>query len=417
MVRRPRGLTAPGDPISAGAPFGAQRAHIGMAKTALIVGGGFAGLEAAIQLKKAGLEVTLVSNRPYLFIYPTSIWVVTGERAVEQVTLDLHDAARRHGFRFVEGAVESISGARRAVAVNGAELTADHLVIAMGGDRLKPKGVEHTFTLGGAPENVQRLQQALQALLAKGGGRIAMGFGGNPKDTSAVRGGPVFEVMFNVDTLLRRRGVRQAFELTFFAPMPSPGERMGKKAVGAIQGMFDRLGIAKRFGKKIDRFEAGGVVFEDQSRLDADLVLFLPAGEGHPVVKGSDLPRNEAGFVQVDEGCAVPGLPGVWAIGDAAALQGPAWRAKQGHVAEVMARVVASNVQALEAGRLERESYLPHLGITCLLDMGNGAAYVHRDDRKEQLIPLPVIGHWMKRAWGAYYKASKRRQVPRLPGM
>jgi sulfide:quinone oxidoreductase len=388
-----------------------------MTKSALIVGGGFAGLEAAIQLTKAGLGVTLVSNRPFLFIYPTSIWVVTGERSLDQAALDLRDVASRHGFTFVEGEVESISAATRTVVVGGQALTGDHLVIAMGGDRLKPKGIEHTFTLGGAPENVQRLHQALEALLAKGGGKIAMGFGGNPKDTSAVRGGPVFEVMFNVDTLLRRRGLRDRFELTFFAPMPSPGERMGKKAVGAIQSMFDRLGIARRFGRKIDHFEAGGVVFEDQSRLDADLVLFLPAGEGHALVKGSDLPKNEAGFVTVDEGCAVPGAPGVWAVGDAAALQGPDWRAKQGHVAEVMARVVAANVQASEAGRPERQSYLPHLGITCLLDMGNGAAYIHRDSQKEQLIPLPVVGHWLKQAWGAYFKASKRKLVPRLPGM
>lgn len=388
-----------------------------MTRTALILGGGFAGLEAAIQLRKAGLDVTLVSNRPYLFIYPTSIWVVTGERAFEQVTLDLPDAARRHGFRFVEGVVESVSAARRSAVVGGQELAADHLVVAMGGDRLKPKGVEQTFTIGGAPDNAVRLRAALEALLERGGGRIAMGFGGNPKDTSAVRGGPVFELMFNVDTLLRRRGLRDRFELTFFAPMPSPGERMGKKAVGAIQAMLDRLGIQKRFGKKIDRFERGGVVFEDGARLDADLVLFLPAGEGHPVVKASDLPRNEAGFVRTDDGCAVPGFPGVWAIGDGAELRGPDWRAKQGHVAEVMARVVAANVRAVEAGLPGRESYLPHLGITCLLDMGNGAAYVHRDERREQVVPLPVVGHWLKRAWGAYVKASKRRQVPRLPGM
>jgi len=49
-------------------------------------------------------------------------------------------------------------------------------------------------------------------------------------------------------------------------------------------------------------------------------------------VKASDLPRNEAGFVRIDAGCAVPGFPGVWAVGDAAALEGPEWRAKQGHV-------------------------------------------------------------------------------------
>jgi len=113
----------------------------------------------------------------------------------------------------------------------------------------------------------------------------------------------------------------------------------------------------------------------------------------------------------------VPGLDGVWAVGDAAALQGPDWRAKQGHLAEVMARVAAANIAAQAAGRPERESYLPHVGITCLLDMGNGAAYVHRDAERERMIPLPVVGHWLKKGWGTYFALSKQRRVPRLPGL
>jgi sulfide:quinone oxidoreductase len=385
--------------------------------TALVLGGGFAGLETAIQLRKEGLEVTLVSNRPYLWVYPTSIWVVTGERSFEQVTLDLADAARRHGFRFVEGAVESVSGARRSALVSGKELQADHLVIALGGRPLRPKGVEHTFTIGGAPVDTVRLRDALAALIARRNGRIAMGFGGNPKDTSSVRGGPAFELVFNVDTLLRRRGLRDRFQLAFFAPMASPGERMGKKAVRSIQDMFGRLGVAKHFGKKIAGFDAAGATFDDGTRLDADLVMFIPAGEGNPVLAASDLPRNEAGFVVTDEGCAVAGRPGVWAVGDAAALLGPPWRAKQGHLAEVMARTAAANVAAAEAGRAGRESYLPHVGITCLMDTGNGAAFVHRDERREWMIPLPLVGHWMKRGWGRYFALSRRRLVPRLPGM
>ena len=384
---------------------------------ALVLGGGFAGLEAAIQLRKAGLDVTLVSNRPFLWVYPTSIWVVTGEQPFQEGCLDLAGVARRHGFELVVGAVEAVSGARRTATVDGRELSADHLIVALGGTPLRPKGVEHTFSLSGDPQGSVRMKAALDALLARGEGRIAMGFGGNPKDPSAVRGGPAFELMFNVDTLLRRRGVRERFELTFFAPMPSPGERMGKKAVGAIRATLDRLGIATRFGTKIAGFEPDAVVFEDGSRLGADLVMFIAAGEGSPVLKASDLPRNEAGFVTTDAGCAVPGFPGVWAIGDAAALQGPEWRAKQGHLAEVMARVAAANILAAVGGRPERESYLPHVAITCLLDMGNGAAYVHRDARKERLVPLPVVGHWMKKGWGAYFKASKRKRVPRLPGM
>jgi sulfide:quinone oxidoreductase len=389
-----------------------------MARTALVVGGGFAGLEAAIQLRKAGLEVTLVSDRPYLWIYPTSIWVVTGERGFEESCLDLADVARRHQFTFRQGKVESISGARRAVMVDGEELVADHLVLAIGGAPLKPKGVENTFGLSGNPENASRLHDALEKLVARGGGRIAMGFGGNPKDPSAVRGGPVFEVMFNVVHMLRKRGVRDSFQLAFFAPMQSPGERMGKKAVAAIQKMLGEMGVEMRFGKKIDGFlEGGTVLFEDGSLLPSDLTVFIPAQGGHAVYAASDLPRNEAGFVQIDQGCAVPGFPGVWAVGDSAALDGPPWRAKQGHLAEVMARVASNNIAAEVAGRPERESYLPHVSITCLMDMGNGAAYVHRDATKEQMIPLPVVGHWMKQAWGTYFKASKRKQVPRLPGM
>ncbi|GEJ56506.1 NAD(P)/FAD-dependent oxidoreductase [Anaeromyxobacter diazotrophicus] len=388
-----------------------------MSKHALVAGGGFAGLEAAIQLRRAGLDVTLVSNRPALCIYPISIWVATGERQLDDVCLDLADAARRHGFRFVVGEVEALSGARRSATVNGLELQADHLVVAVGGEKLRPRGVEHTFSLGGDPAGAQRLAAALSALMAKGRGRVAMGFGGNPKDPSAARGGPAFELMFNVDALLRRRGLRDRFELTFFAPMASPGERMGQKAVAAIQRMFGRVGVAMRFGKKIAGFEPGAVLFEDGARLASDLVVFLPAGEGAPVVKASDLPRSEAGFVETDPGCAVPGFPGVWAIGDAAALQGPEWRAKQGHLAEVMARVAARNIAAAEEGRAERESYLPHVGITCLLDMGHGAAYVHRDGRGERMIPLPVVGHWLKKGWGGYYKLSKKKLVPRLPGL
>ncbi|HEX9049422.1 MAG TPA: FAD-dependent oxidoreductase [Anaeromyxobacter sp.] len=388
-----------------------------MSKTALVLGGGFGGLESAIQLRKRGFEVTLVSNRPWLFMYPTSIWVVTGEKRFEDVCLDLASVARRHGFSFRLGNVERIEGAARSAVVSGETLRADHLVVALGGGKLAPKGVEHTHTICGAPEATRNIAEALAALVAKGAGRIAMGFGGNPKDPSAVRGGPAFELMFNVDTLLRRAGLREKFELTFFAPMASPGARMGAKAVGGIQTMFGKLGVATRFGKKITGFSPEGVSFEDGSKLEADLVMFIAAGDGHPAVKASGLPLNESGFVRIDDGCAVPGFPGVWAVGDAAALEGPEWRAKQGHVAEVMARVAAENALAVEEGRPERKGYAEHLSILCLMDMGNGAAWVHRDARTERMVPLPVLGHWMKKGWGAYYRLSKQRLVPRLPGM
>jgi sulfide:quinone oxidoreductase len=210
------------------------------------LGGGFGGLESAIQLAQAGLDVTLVSSRRGLFLYPTSIWVPIGEATIDDVTIDLADLATRHGFRFRLGAVTEIDGENRAVTVDGERLSADYLVLALGGGKLQPPGVEHTHTICGEPGDTERFRDDLQALVQRGSGRIAVGFGGNPADPSAVRGGPAFEMMFNIDTWLRRLGVREGFKLTFFAPMASPGQRMGDAAVNAVQEMFGKLGITQR---------------------------------------------------------------------------------------------------------------------------------------------------------------------------
>ncbi len=388
-----------------------------MSRSVLILGGGFAGLEAAIFLRRQAFDVTLVSDRAFLFVYPTSIWVATGEVPFDDVCVDLNSLARSHGFAFVEGAVEAIDSGRRQATVGGQVLSADYLVVATGGAKMWPKGAAHTLSPCGPPSGSVDIARALARLLDNGTGRIAVGFGGNPNDPSAVRGGPAFELIFNIDTLLRRRGLRDRFTLTFFAPMAVPGQRMGAKAVKAVERLFARQGIQSRYGKKIAEFDAGGVRLEDGSRIDADLTVFIAAGDGHPVVKASDLPRNDAGFVRIDPTCAVPGREGVFAVGDVAALDGPEWRAKQGHVAEVMARVAAANIASHAAGRPMDATYIEHVNIVCLMDTGNGAALVYRDDRTQRLVPLPVVGHWLKKAWAWYFKASKRRQVPRLPGM
>ena len=60
-------------------------------------------------------------------------------------------------------------------------------------------------------------------------------------------------------------------------------------------------------------------------------------------------------------------------------------------------------------GEVPRESYLDHMSVICLMAYGNGAAFVHRDVRRALLVPLPLIGHWLKKAWGYYYHWTKYR--------
>ena len=385
----------------------------------LVLGGGFAGLEAAIYLRKQGLKVTLVSDRDYFYIYPTSIWIPTGGATREDVSVPLDRLAMKHGFELIVDPVTQFEAQSKKVTLQSGRVldSYSYIVVALGQDKMQLKGSEHTLSICGKPEEATVLYERLDALIVKGEGKIAMGFGGNPKDTSAVRGGPAFEVLFNVDTYLKKRGVRKNFELTFFAPMDKPGQKMGEKALVMMEKMFKMTNIDKKIGSRITHFEADGICFEDGSKLQSDLTMFISAGTGHNIMKESGLPLSDAGYVVTDEFNQIEGFEGIYAIGDSAALMGPEWRAKQGHVAEVMARNTAYNLFNKMQNIDSKRSYMGHLDILCVMDTGNGAAFVHRCERGGKMIPMPIVGHWMKKMWGWYCRYSKLGMIPRLPGM
>ena len=385
----------------------------------LVLGGGFAGVEAAIYLRKNDLDVTLVSDRDYFYIYPTSIWIPTGEVTREDVSVPLEKLAMKHGFQLIIDPVTKLDAKNKKVTLKSGRVLDDYayIVVALGQDKIQDKGMEHTLSICGKPEEATALYEKLDALILKDNGKIAMGFGGNPKDSSAVRGGPAFEVLFNVDTYLKKKGVRDNFELTFFAPMEKPGQKMGDKALVMMDKMFKMTNINKKVGSKITAFVEDGIEFEDGTKIESDLTMFISAGTGHSITANSGLPLSEAGFVVTNEYNEIEGFEGIYAIGDSASLMGPEWRAKQGHVAEVMAKNVAYNIFNRMQNIDSKESYMEHLNILCVMDTGNGAAFVYRDNKGGKMIPMPIVGHWMKKGWGWYCRNSKLGRIPRIPGM
>jgi sulfide:quinone oxidoreductase len=389
-----------------------------MAKV-LVLGGGFAGVEAAIYLRKKDIDVTLVSDRDYFYIYPTSIWIPTGEVRREDVSVPLVQLAANHGFELIVDAVTSLEATEKKVILSSGRVLDDfaYIVVALGQDKLGHKGIEHTLSICGKPEEATALYERLDSIVAKGKGKIAMGFGGNGKDTSAVRGGPAFEVLFNVHNYLKKKGLRKEIELTFFAPMEKPGQKMGDKALMMMDKMFKMTDIHKKVGSKITAFVEDGIEFEDGTKIESDLTMFISAGTGHGITVNSGLPLSDAGFVVTNEYNEIEGFEGIYAIGDSASLMGPEWRAKQGHVAEVMAKNVAVNIANDMQDIDKKESYMEHLNILCVMDTGNGAAFVYRSNKSAKMIPMPIVGHWMKKGWGVYCKYSKLGKIPRIPGM
>ena len=389
-----------------------------MAKV-LILGGGFAGVEAAIFLRKQEMDVTLVSDRDYFYIYPTSIWIPTGEVTKEDISIPLDELAFAHGFQLIIDPVETFEAKNKKVTLSSGRVLDEYtyIVVALGQDKLKQKGIENTLSICGRPEEATELYARLDTLVQEGSGKIAMGFGGNPKDPSAVRGGPAFEVLFNVDTYLKKKGVRDNFELTFFAPMAKPGQKMGEKALPLMDKMFKMSNIHKKVGSKIRDFKEDGIVFEDGTKIDSDLTMFISAGTGNEIVAKSGLPLSDAGFVVTNDYNEIEGFEGIYAIGDTAALMGPEWKAKQGHVAEVMARNIAYNIFQHAQNIDSKKGYAEHINILCVMDTGNGAAFVYRNNKGGKMIPMPFVGHWMKKGWGWYCRYSKLGKIPRIPGM
>lgn len=385
----------------------------------LVLGGGFAGVEATIKLRQYGYDVTLISDRDYMFIYPVSIWIPVGKRSFKNTQLKLSDLADKHGFKVIIDKITRIEAANQKVFSHTSTYSFDYLFIALGMGKVQMKGLEHTHSICGKPEESLVIKEQLENLITKGSGHITVGFGGNPADPTAttVRGGPAFELLFNLSVYLKKKGLKDRFKLTFFAPMAEPGKRMGDKALGKMDGFFKRYGVATHFGKKIKAFEKERIVFADDSSLTSDLTLFISGGDGLPLIKTSDLPLNDTGFIAIDHTCQVEGFQNIYAIGDAAALKALPWAAKQGHVAEVMADVSTYNFNNTIKGKTERKSYWDKLHIICVMDSGDGAAFVMRTETKELMIPLPVVGHWMKKAWGWYYKNTKMKRMFRIPGM
>lgn len=387
-------------------------------KKILILGGGFAGVQTAIELQKTkNFDITLISDRDYLYLYPVSIWIPVHIKEFDEVKIPLKQIQSQYPFKIVIDKVTEIQALKNQVICENNSYSYDYLVVAFGASKMIHKGIDNTLSICAKPEMSIEIRNKLDELVQKKSGKIAIGFGGNPKDKSAVRGGPAFELMFNIHQYLKKKKIRESFELTFFAPMDEPGAKMGKSSLILLDKMFSEYKINKHYGKKIKEFVPDGIVFEDDSKLDSNLTMFIAASTGHDVLKNSDLPLSEAGFIKIDNFCQVPNFSNVFAIGDIAALEGPEWVAKQGHVAELMGRNTAYNIIEIERGSSKRKGYQEKLNILCVMDIGNGAAFVFRNSNRAFVIPLPIIGHWMKMGWGVYARLTKTGKFPRLPGL
>ncbi|HKZ13623.1 MAG TPA: FAD-dependent oxidoreductase [Solirubrobacterales bacterium] len=328
----------------------------------LILGAGFGGLELATELAEKlgdGHEVTVIDKGDaFVFGYAKLDLMFRG-RTLEEVRLPYADFVKP-GVRLLRETVTAIDPEAKRVTTDAGNHEADYLVIALGADydlAATPGMAEvdsEFYSVAGA----RKLAEVIPSFSA---GRALIGVCGAPFKCPPAPS----ECALLLDDELRRRGVRDACEIAFVIPLPSPVPPSPETSA-ALQGEFEQRGIELITGRRIASVDPARnvAVLDDGSEQPYDLFLGVPKHRAPDVVIESGI--AEDGYVPVDPATLATAVPGVYAVGDCATAGVP----KAGVFAEGAARIVAQHLLAAVAGGGEPAR---HLGQgTCYIEFGEG---------------------------------------------
>lgn len=370
-----------------------------------VVGSGFAALTAARTLRKASAdaEIRVVSPKAEFVYYPGLIWVPCGIRSGEDLRIDLRRFFDRMRVEHVAAEATGLSADGRTLETSAGPIANDGLIIGSGGRFIKKlPGIEHAIT---PCEGIAAAVAIRDRVKSMTGGNIAMGFAGNPNEQSSMRGGPVFEFLFGMDSQLRQEGRRDRFTLTFFTPAERPGNRLGPKAVDRLLAEMRRRDIRYHLGHKLKSFSPTKVVTEG-GEIDADLIIFMPGMTGNAWFDNTSLPRSPGGLLQGDQHCRVPGFERVYVAGDSGSFPGPDWMPKQGHMADLQARAAALNLLGELAGKAPSKTF--RVELLCIVDTNDAGMLVARNEKYNLVLPSSRVFHWLKRGFEWWYLRTYR---------
>jgi len=365
-----------------------------------IVGSGFAALTAIQSLRESGanMGIDLVAPHPEFIYLPGLIWVPSGIRSGDDLRIPLRNFFRRNRVNHVAAEATGLKDGGRILETSGGEIKNDGLIIASGGRFIKKlPGIEHAIT---PCEGIRAAKRIRDRLKEMEGGTIAIGFAGNPKEPSAMRGGPMFEFLFSIDRQLRQEKRRDRFKIVFFTPAPKPGNRLGPKAVQGLLKEMAKRDIGTHLGHKLKGFSESKVITEG-GEFDADLILFMPGMTGNQWFDNTELPRSPGGLIEADAQCRVPGLERVYVAGDSGSFPGPDWMPKQAHMADLQAQAAAKNIALNLAGLPASEKF--KVELLCIIDSLDKGMLVYRGEKRGMALPAMRPLHWAKRSFEKMY--------------
>ena len=388
----------------------------------VILGGGYGGIYTALKLQKAArrgqIHLSLISQENYFLAHPMLAEVVSGSIEPPHIVNPIRRMLPH--VHFHQARIQSVEAETRSVVINRLggssnydRISFDHLVIAVGSrtdlSRL-PGMAEHAFpfkTLGDAfflrnhligvleeaeVETDPREKQDLLTFVVAGGGYTGVEVASEINSFTREAAKSYRQIdPSEIKVILLHRG-------SLILPvLPS---RLAEFSLRVMQ----RRGVEVRLDTSIMGATAQSALLGNGETISTRTLVVALGSAPNPVLDALPGARGARGRLLVDDTLSVPDCPGIWALGDCAAVPDVRTGGTCPPTAQYairQAKHVAQNILATVNGKSLRRFSHRNLGVFVPLGRFSGAA---------EVLGLKVSGFlawWLYRSFYLY-------QLPRL---
>jgi NADH:ubiquinone reductase (H+-translocating) len=299
----------------------------------VIIGAGFGGLTAAMRLKRAGADVTVIDRRNHHLFQPLLYQVATAALSPADIAAPIRGILSRQANASVTlGTVTGIDLAGRAVLLGERCVPYDQLIVATGARETYFGNDEWAAVTSG----LKRIEDATTMRR-----RILVAFerAEDAEDEAErhrlltfviIGGGPTGVELAGALAELARAALARDFRhidpktarivLVEAGPRLLPGfpPKLSDAAARALQ----RLDVELRLGVKVTRCDAEGAMLGNE-RVESRTLIWAAGVVASPAAEWLGVAPGRGGRVPVGPDLTLPGHPEIFVIGDTALVEGP----------------------------------------------------------------------------------------------